>query len=158
MTTRNFKGAPTLRVLIWSSLIILMVVYSFVFFAGGYLHYNGGIPNSTLETQYQAIAGNTANPNGGIFGNLQGLDTQLTQQGSNYSQSSGTGVSIGGIVGTVSAFFNTVPAILNSVLFMVGSVFSYVGIPTSYFVLIGTIMIIALIVIAIITIISVVYV
>ena len=151
----RFKGLPMLRVLVFSTLILLMSTYAWVYFTGGYLFFSGAAVNATLNSNFQQIYGNNINPSG-VFGGLGSLNRQLGAQGSNFSQPNsanpvGSGLSVG------AAFFTTLPPMINTILIFAGTPFGYFGIPIAYFELVGSVMIVATIVLSIIAILSLVY-
>ena len=153
---RNLKGLPTLRVMIFAALISMMMAYSIIGFAGGYLSNNGGIKNATLSAQYNAITKGGANPKGGLFGNMGALNGQLNNQSKNFSSAS-LNTGLVSTITTAASFFTTLPTILGAVMTLAGSPFGLVGIPVGYFQVIGSMMFIALIAITIYTIWSAVY-
>lgn len=153
----HMKAAPTLRVIIFASIIIMGFSYILIYFAGGYLFSNGGIQNKTLLNQYNAIVSNQVAP-AGIFGNLSSLNGQLINQGKNYSTPlNGSQTSIGGVVGTMAYFFKTIPSVFNILFYYIGSSLSFFGIPTAYWTVLGGLMVVALILIVVLTILGIVY-
>ncbi len=150
------KGLPILRVLLFGMLLTLMLSYALIYFAGGALDTTGQLTNGTLALQYNAIKGNSLNPTTGIFSGLSTFTSNVSSQANNYTKPTfNTGLI--DTLGAAGQLMGSIVPTFSSVLYYAGSVFGYVGIPTGYFELIGSLMFVAALVVAVITIWGVIY-
>jgi hypothetical protein len=134
-------------------MVTLMTSYAAIYFAGGYLYSNGGTQNATLAQQYAFIAGNSINPGGSLFGSLSPFSSQVNGTAS----ASASSFSLTSALGIILSFGSSLPNILNGIFLIVGSSFQYFGVPAAYFVLVGEILVLTLLVVIVITIIGIVY-
>ncbi len=116
---------PAIRTLVIGLIISVLFIYALVGYAVGYELSNNVTVNATLQTQYNYIVGNIANPgfSGGnttVFGAVNVLNTNTTFQ---QNQIGALGTLINSI-SIVLSFFKSIPNIFTAM-------FSFISLPLS---------------------------
>lgn len=141
---------PPIRMIFFTILAIMLMVYGAMLFTGGYETSNGLQMSNTIQANYNAISSASALP-GGFAGNVTGLGVAVNNSASKVNSSAGSSSAIPNSVAMVYNFLTTIPNVIGAIVGFVAMPISTLGVPIGYAQIIVSIMFLGIIGLSIIS-------